>query len=625
MNVAVTREPDRVNVVAYLLDGHRPSEIFFELMFGAAEEFARLFGLPDGSVTMQSNGRQAHFVFEHPRRGGISGRLRGSLSRFMYTVYTLAVIRSSYPELVMGRKLFEEQLVKSAKLQSRLSSTERAFERRMAYVDDVIAEIDSGARLIYVSPNLQRIVGVSATNLLERPTRVVHPDDVERVTRGVTNVLARRGTDRIEDFRVTDVEGQTRWVEMAFSTVTTPEGPSHLLAVARDVTGRRRHIEEQRHLDKQLETTQRLETLGVMAGGIAHDFNNLLAPILGQADLARAHLSGHPKLAHRLDSIIDAADKASELVRQLMVYAGTESASITTVDLSRETRGLLELIKTGFSPQVVLDLDLAADACVHGDVAQLRQVIMNLIVNASEAIGDQPGHIAVSLVADEHDVILTVRDDGCGMDAVTYARIFEPFFTTKFTGRGLGLSAVRSIGNAHDGELAFETKPGRGTEVKMTLKRVARGASMVPAPEGTVVERSGTVLVVDDEEPVRQVVQQMLERLGYDVEVACDGSEAVTKLDSGPFAAFVVDLTMPKIDGREVLAATRQRYPRVPFIMVSGYGMEQLADDPHMRVLSKPFRVKDLEVTLDELMESDSEPTHIPAVGESDSASGNVS
>ena len=159
----------------------------------------------------------------------------------------------------------------------------------------------------------------------------------------------------------------------------------------------------------------------------------------------------------------------------------------------------------------------------------------------------------------------------------------------------------------------------------MTLKRVARGASMVPAPEGTVVERSGTVLVVDDEEPVRQVVQQMLERLGYDVEVACDGSEAVTKLDSGPFAAFVVDLTMPKIDGREVLAATRQRYPRVPFIMVSGYGMEQLADDPHMRVLSKPFRVKDLEVTLDELMESDSEPTHIPAVGESDSASGNVS
>ena len=623
VNVAVASEPGRVDVVTYLLDGCRPNETFFELMLGAAEEFMGAFGLSKTDVSMRSDGRQAHYIFNVAASRTIGSRIRRAVSRGVYTLYTLALIRSSYPELVMGRKLFEEQLVKHANLERHLSSTEQLFERRMDHVDDVIAEIDSLGCLVYVSPNLERLVGTSGASLMADPTRVVHRDDYARVKQSIDSAIEHPGDGRIADFRIRDSSERVRWVEITFSSLTTPEGAQHLIGVARDVTDRRNHFEERQRLDRQLEHTQRLEMVGVMAGGIAHDFNNLLTPIVGQADLARAELQDRPVTLERIDTIVGAAEKAADLVRQLMVYAGTEPASFAVIDLSRETQALLELTKTNISPKVQLQVSLDPDAFVRGDVSQLRQVIMNLIVNASEAIGDRPGTIEVSVVVRDDTVTLSVRDDGVGMDQATEERIFEPFFTTKFAGRGLGLSAVRSIVNAHQGELVFETELGEGTHVRMVLESAA---SQVPGdvPEPDYRKRSGRILLVDDEEAVRTVGKAMLERFGYEVDLACDGAQALSKLQGGHFDALIVDLMMPKVDGREVLAATRELDPHLPFIMASGYGMDQFEADANTLFIGKPYRMSDLGDALRELMDRPSENPRLRAAPDGSVGSGNV-
>ena len=601
VNHAITAQPGRVDLVAYVVEPYAPCPGLFELFHGAA--CALLEALePEGQVRLRTHGRQAHWVFLYPLRYGARQRLRTLVSRQLHRAYSAYSRRTAYPTLLRWREMYEEQLVARANAEEELCAREEDFERRMQHVDDVIGELDSSGTLVYVGPRFKHMVGLSTDAAIDFLRHVVHREDMPRVERDLRAALAGRVACRVDDFRTLDPDLSQRWVELLIEPFVAAGGDRRTIVIARDVTEGRRFREERDAFDQQLEQTQRLESLGVLAGGIAHDFNNLLTPITGFAELVSAQLADRPDLRSQVDMIQVAASKASDLVRQLSAYAGKQPAEFVTVDLAHDTRELLDLLKTSVSPKVELRVELQEKACVLGDASQLRQVVMNLVINAAEAIGDRPGRIELSVLRRGDHVFLRVEDDGCGMDEVARRRAFEPFYTTKFAGRGLGLSAVLGIVEAHNGQLSIESTVGEGTviELKLVAKDATARLSAALAQEGFRGE--GRVLLVDDEPLVRETGRQLLESLGYAVEVACEGEEALARFEEG-FDLLVVDLMMPKVNGREVLAQVRQRDPRMPVLLVSGYAAQLAATqlhDPCTRTLGKPYRLDDLAPILQE-------------------------
>jgi len=362
-----------------------------------------------------------------------------------------------------------------------------------------------------------------------------------------------------------------------------------------DITAQKLAAQELLAVERRLQDTQKLESLGVLAGGIAHDFNNLLTGILGNSSLARLDLPpGHAAVRASLDNLDQATLRAADLCKQMLAYAGRGRFVIQPLNLSqlvRETAGLLEV---SIGRQAGLQLQLSEGLpAFQGDAAQIRQVLMNLVLNASEALADKGSTITVrtgSLLAtheylmrtDFHDlavegryVFIEVSDNGCGMDAVTQAKIFDPFFTTKFTGRGLGLPAVLGIVRGHRGAIQVYSEPGKGTAFKVlfpALEQLATSPTPLVSAAATA-KASGTILVVDDEETVRRVAKKILNGSGFEVVVADGGVEAVELFRKTPtqFAAVLLDLTMPRMDGEEVFRALQEINPKVLVLIMSGF------------------------------------------------------
>jgi PAS domain S-box-containing protein len=360
---------------------------------------------------------------------------------------------------------------------------------------------------------------------------------------------------------------------------------------------------------------QKLESIGVLAGGIAHDFNNLLHVILGNADLARLHVPAESPAREHLDEVVHATQRAGELTQQLLAYSGRGAVEIRHLDLSEEVREMAILLRTAISKQATLVWDLTPDLpAITADPTQVRQVVMNLITNASDALGDAPGGLTLrtglveDVSADEAHpfVFLEVSDTGCGMDTDTLQRIFDPFFSTKFAGRGLGLAAVMGIVESHHGHVRIRTAPGDGTTFRILFPAVSDSADHAPGRlSGPQWRGRGTVLVVEDEEGVREVVGRMLERLGFQVITAEDGIEALQRLDhhGGAMAAVLLDLSMPRMGGAEVLQQIRERRPGVPIILMSGYTEQEVASkllgpEGAAAFLQKPFLPEDLTSVL---------------------------
>jgi PAS domain S-box-containing protein len=377
------------------------------------------------------------------------------------------------------------------------------------------------------------------------------------------------------------------------------EGP-YLLGMVEDITQRKRAEAERLALERKIQETQKLESLGVLAGGIAHDFNNILMAILGNADLALELLPPMSPARGHLSEIEAASRRAADLCRQMLAYSGKGKFIIESIDLSELISEMRHLLEASISKKAVLNTDLAeAPPRIRGDATQIRQVLMNLVINASEAIGDRSGVITVatgakhcdrafldeSLIEDKPPegryAFLTVSDTGCGMDAETRRRVFEPFFTTKFTGRGLGMSAVLGIARGHKGALRLHSEPGAGTEFTL-LFPVPPDAPAPPrlrAPaDGTESELSGCVLLVDDEETIRTLGRQMLERIGFEVLTAADGQDALSVYAAvGDRVDLVLlDFTMPRMDGEETLAELRRFDPAVRVVLSSGYSEHEL-------------------------------------------------
>ena len=471
-------------------------------------------------------------------------------------------------------------------------------------IDGIVQSWNAGA---------ERIYGYAAEEMIGRPMTVLFPlEHRDEETEILARLSQGESVHHFETVRVRKDREQI-FVSITLSPIKNKDGEmTGISHIARDIS-------QQKILERQRQS-QRLESLGLLAGGIAHDFNNLLTGILGNASLLSEGLSVSDPNQRFLHDLIKSAEKAAELTMQLLAYAGKGKFVISSLDLSALVTEINKLISASIPKSVTVRMELDNTLPeIEGDRNQLQQLVMNLIINGAEAIGEGVGtvvvrtgthriddldvHFAVdgTIISPGAYVYLEVRDDGCGMDAVTAARIFEPFFTTKFTGRGLGLSAALGIVKAHNGAIRVSSTCGVGTTFRVFFPLGV--ASDVDAEQK---KQRGIVLVVDDEETIRSIAKSALESHGYRTLMASNGRDALELFRDKPKSinAIVLDLTMPVMGGREALPAIRAIRSDVPVVLVSGYSEDQmrplLASDKLTGFLQKPFTSRQLREKIDE-------------------------
>jgi PAS domain S-box-containing protein len=412
------------------------------------------------------------------------------------------------------------------------------------------------------------------------------------------------------------------------------KGRSHLVVIIRDITARRRAEEEARGLQEQVRHAQKLESLGLLAGGIAHDFNNLLVGVLGNADLALAELPSDSPLRGSLEDIKRAGQRAAELVGQMLAYAGKGRFTIRPLDLCATVQEMMQLMRASLPKKIKIRSRFPARLpLLRADAAQLRQVVMNLLTNAADAIGDASGVITLSAEAvhagpgfftdaylqeerlEGAYVCFQVSDTGCGMDAATRERIFDPFFTTKVAGRGLGLAVLLGIVRAHRGAVKVESEPGKGSTFSIFLPAAEDGAEAGADEESPALSAwrgHGCVLVVDDEPTVCAVARRMLERMGFTVLVATSGREAVGifQREAAAIVLVLLDMTMPDLDGEDVFRELVQIRSDIPIVLASGYAEQQIlgrfrAGGPRPAgFVHKPYAVANLKAALEKALQA---------------------
>ena len=390
---------------------------------------------------------------------------------------------------------------------------------------------------------------------------------------------------------------------------------------------RTRAEDQRRRLEAQVQNSQKLESLGVLAGGIAHDFNNLLTVVLSHAELSRSQLPEGSPVRLSIREIEQAAERAAELAKQMLAYSGRGTFLIGPVPLDRLVKEIAKLLTTVINKKADLRFDLAP-ATIEGDATQIRQIVMNLITNASDALENKSGTISLrtgvremgaaelrsSVLMEElqpgNYAFVEVQDSGCGMSEATLSRIFDPFFTTKPTGRGLGLSAVVGIVRSHRGTIHVDTNHGRGTTFRIVFPAVGdRKAVDRPAPTAAgTLSGTGTILVVDDEAAVNKLTCDVLKKSGFQTITARDGREGLALFEQHrpEIQAIVLDLSMPQLSGLEVATRVRQLSPDLPILFTSGYNRQEssepLAEIRCAAFLQKPFRPTSLVAAVRELI-----------------------
>ena len=451
----------------------------------------------------------------------------------------------------------------------------------------------------------------------------IAPQDRERVGQWVRDCLAKKRGNSIEH-RIARPNGDLRTLSCTSEVLVDEEGmPVRLFGTCQDVTDVRREQEESF-------ARQKLESVGTLAGGIAHDFNNLLGGVLGQAELALMELEMGSAPEEELKAIREVALRGSEIVRQLMIYAGKESETIGPVDLSRTVAEMVELLKISVSKHAVLVTDLGQDLPpLQANAAQIRRIVMNLVTNASQAIGTRDGVIRVSTGrvaagqaatlahgSGERDYLeLEVSDNGCGMPLEMQSKVFDPFFTTRSAGHGLGLAVVQGIVRNLGGTIHLASEPGRGTTFRILLPSAPAGTEEAAGQLSSAGEPArellaATVLIVEDEDVLRQSVAKMLRRMGAEVLEAANGSAAIDLLRTkgSQIDVIVLDLTIPGPSSQEVLAEAAQGRPDLKVILTSAYSEEMAAasmGSPIVRrFVRKPFPLQDLVQTLRNVLSS---------------------
>ncbi len=578
-------------------------------------------------------------------------------------------------QLQQDQDMLEAQLTRLRESESKLQASGdalRAASRRQRAIldnsDDGLWVQDLDGHISAVNVAFARMVGREVRSIIGLPSAALMWSDVSEALGHQVQEALRAGQPVTREYRPV-VRGDARVVEITLRTIRDDEGLAIGLAGAlRDITERRRLETERQQDEARLREAQKLESLGLLAGGIAHDFNNLLGVIRANAEVARDELRELPAsnaVNEPLVHIEQATVRATDLTRQMLAYAGMGRVVISRLDLSAMVRDTASLLRAAMSKKVILQFELSDGLPeVEGDVTQLRQVVMNLISNAADAIGEAEGtvllrtfrrHIETGEVRSHHGldplpagdyVVVEVRDTGVGMSDDTLRRIFDPFFTTKFVGRGLGLAAVLGILRAHGGGVDIRSKPGRGTRFRVFLPVAARvvapvdRAVLLPSggessaggsaergePQGNVPDASlstsmrlaGRVLVVDDEAMLRTLAVRVLSRAGLEVWQAADGAEALEYLRLAPnmeheqgrqpvqVDLVLLDMLMPRLNGEETLRVIRAHHPDLPVILTSGFseavGASRLLDDPCVCFMQKPYGAQELLTLVAQLL-----------------------
>ena len=495
----------------------------------------------------------------------------------------------------------EQEKTHHERVEQTLRESEERFRAICENAPVMIDCFDADGRCLLWNKECERVFGWSQEEItaMDDPLARIYPEPGLR-DRVLRRVVEADGTFGDEEAQAHTKDGAVRtqlWANFRLSSGV-------IICVGYDITERKKADNALRESEARVRHAQKLESLGVLAGGIAHDFNNLLAVIQGNAELAMLDLSDERAVRLSMDEIRKASARAAELTHQMLAYAGRGKFVVEPVNLSRLVRDMADLLKISIAKKIRMEYELAeSPPMIAADAAQVRQVVMNLITNAAEAIGEEAGAITLTTGVVDADrtmlseayfddelpegryVFLRVSDTGRGMDSDVRSRLFDPFFSTKFTGRGLGLAAVLGIVRAHQGAIRIDSSVGRGTAFDVLLPC---GAQIAPAaapardeaPESLVAWRAeGTALVVDDEQAVRAMAARMLRDVGFNVLTACNGREAVEVFAEHADGIVVVllDLTMPEMGGEEAFAALRTIRPDVPVVLCSGYTEEDAA------------------------------------------------
>jgi PAS domain S-box-containing protein len=501
----------------------------------------------------------------------------------------------------------------------------RDSEARLRQVIDLVPHFifakDEEGRFLLVNRAVAEAYGTTVDRLIgrtdadyarsEEEARHFRADDLEVIRSGRAKLIPEEP--------ITDSRGRVRFLQTTKIPFTfSGTGRPAVLGVAIDITERKAAEEALRRAAKE-------ESLTVLAGGVAHDFNNLLAAILGHAALASAQLPPTSPARRHVEKAASAVERAADLTRQMLAYSGRGHFVVRPTDVNALVRENLPLLAVAAPKNVRLDARLADGVpLVDADVGQIQQVLMNLVINAAEAIGERGGSVVVStgvrdvaagdqglwrvsgypLEPGPH-VSLEVADDGPGMDADTVERIFEPFFTTKFTGRGLGLAAVLGVVRGHRGALSVESRPGLGTLFRLLFAPSRQAPVAETGPEPAPGPQRLTVLLIDDEEVVREMVREVLTHEGLEVLCAEDGAKGVALFREKAQAIDVVllDLSMPGLGGEETYKLLREIDPGVPVILSSGYDHQEatrrFGSDGPAGFIQKPYRPRQLMAEID--------------------------
>jgi PAS domain S-box-containing protein len=509
----------------------------------------------------------------------------------------------------------------------RLQDSEILYRSLVDNSVDVIFALDAAGVFRFVSPAWEKHFGYPVSDVLNQGfLQLVHSDDIRPCEEFLTHIMSSGDAAASPIFRVRHRKGEWRYFIANGSIYEDSAGIRLFLGIGRDISDQIRAEEERLNIEKQMLHSQKLESLGVLAGGIAHDFNNILTAIIGNADLALMRVNKESPAVENLHRIEQAALRAADLAKQMLAYSGKGRFVIENINLNNLLEEMLHMLEVSISKKAVLRLNPYQHLpTVEADATQMRQIIMNLVINASEAIGDRSGVIAVTtgcmecdrsylkdVWMDEHltdglYVYLEIVDSGCGMDRETLGKLFDPFFTTKFTGRGLGMAAVLGIVRGHKGAIKVYSELGKGTSFKILLPASGKTADLLNGDSNSDDwQGGGTVLLVDDEETIRGIGTEMLKELGFTTITAVDGQEAVEAFRANPDIAFVIlDLTMPHLDGEHCFRELRQLDPNVNVIMSSGYNehevFQKFIGEELSGFLQKPYKLSALKEAIRKL------------------------
>ena len=460
----------------------------------------------------------------------------------------------------------------------------------------------------FVSEEAERILGYPTPTWLEADfwVRHTHPDDVERCA-ALCRAASERGEDHELEYRMIAADGRIVWLRDIVSVSRSGDGSIGLVGLAVDITSQKRHEVSQ----KELAEATRMDAVGRLAGGVAHDFNNLLTVIAGYAELVSATLDAADFRAEDLGEIKRAAHRASLLTRQLLAFSRKQVLRPEVLDMNGIVRDVGTLIRRLIGNGIELVIELAGSPLlVFGDRSQLEQVLLNLAVNARDAM-PVGGRLIIRTAGNASTVFVIVTDNGAGIPPELVNRIFEPFFTTKEVGKGagLGLSTAYGIIKQSRGDIQVQTAPGKGTVFTISLP-VARQRGEAPAPVNADMPGGAeTILLVEDDDEAREMVEQVLLRLGYDVVTAANGNGAVDicRRHQRKISLLITDVVMDHETGPQVYSRVAALMPDVAVLFLSGYtGQSVLARGTRQEgvaYLKKPFTPKALALRVREVLD----------------------